>query len=90
MIKKLVLVLATLSMGVAVSAQTYVRGYVKKDGTYVPGHVRSSPNSTTADNWSTKGNVNPYTGKAGTREPTYTNPYAPKPRKAPCYYSCGN
>ena len=30
-------------------------------------HVRSSPNGTASDNWSTKGNVNPYTGKVGTK-----------------------
>lgn len=88
MMKKLIIALATLSMGTAVAAQTYVKGYVKKDGTYVAGHYRSSPNSTTTDNWSTKGNVNPYTGQAGTRTPTYDNPYAPKPTKPACYYNC--
>ena len=44
-----------------------VKGYTRKDGTYVAPHVRSSPNSTKADNYSTKGNVNPNTGKAGTK-----------------------
>jgi hypothetical protein len=29
--------------------------------------MRSAPNGTKADNWSSKGNVNPYTGKEGTR-----------------------
>ena len=51
------------------SAQVRVRGYTRKDGTYVAPHYRSSPNSTKADNWSTKGNVNPYTGQPGTRNP---------------------
>jgi hypothetical protein len=46
---------------------TYVRGYVKKNGTYVAPHFRSSPNRTTLDNWSTKGNINPYTGKIGSK-----------------------
>jgi len=49
------------------SAQVHVRGYTKKDGTYVAPHTRSSPNGTKADNYSTKGNVNPYTGKQGTK-----------------------
>lgn len=53
-------------------ANTYVRGYTKKNGTYVQPHYRSSPNSTRSDNWSTKGNVNPYTGKRGTKSPTYS------------------
>lgn len=48
-------------------ADTYVNGYTKKDGTYVPGHYRSSPNSTKNDNYSTYGNTNPYTGEAGTK-----------------------
>ena len=49
------------------SADVSVRGYQRKDGTYVAPHVRSSPNGTASDNWSTKGNVNPYTGKVGTK-----------------------
>ena len=49
-------------------AQVKVRGYTKKNGTYVAPHYRSNPNSTKLDNWSTKGNINPYTGKAGTKE----------------------
>lgn len=47
----------------------YVSPTVRSDGTYVNGHARSAPNDTKLDNWSTKGNVNPYTGKAGTKDP---------------------
>ena len=50
-------------------SQVRVKGYFKKDGTYVAPHVRSSPNSSTQDNYSTKGNYNPYTGKEGTEDP---------------------
>lgn len=46
-----------------------VSGYTRKDGTYVQPHQQTNPNSTKLDNWSTKGNVNPYTGKEGTVEP---------------------
>ena len=49
------------------AANVSVKGYTRADGTYVAPHVRSSPNGTASDNWSTKGNVNPYTGKAGTK-----------------------
>ena len=49
------------------SADTYVQGYYKSDGTYVAPHYRSDPNYTKRDNWSTEGNYNPYTGKAGTK-----------------------
>lgn len=55
------------------SADTYVNGYYRNDGTYVQPHYRSSPNSSEYDNWSTKGNVNPYTGQVGTREPSYNS-----------------
>ncbi|MBS1972314.1 MAG: hypothetical protein JSU04_18555 [Bdellovibrionales bacterium] len=46
----------------------HVNGYTKKDGTYVAPHERSAPNNTKLDNWSHKGNVNPYTGEVGTKE----------------------
>ena len=60
---------ALLSPFVSNAKDTYVKGYTKKDGTYVPAHHRSSPNSSKSDNWSTKGNTNPYTGKAGAKDP---------------------
>lgn len=53
----------------AFAQDVYVQGYFRSDGTYVQPHYRSAPNSTTLDNWSTKGNINPYTGEAGTRDP---------------------
>jgi len=52
-------------------AQTYVNPHVRKDGTYVDGHYRSRPNNTVDDNWSTRGNQNPYTGERGTQRPDY-------------------
>ncbi len=48
-------------------AATRVKGYTKSNGTYVAPHYRSSPNSYKLDNYSTKGNYNPYTGKKGTK-----------------------
>lgn len=44
-----------------------VRGHFTKRGKYVSPHKRSNPNKTKIDNWSTKGNVNPYTGKVGNK-----------------------
>ena len=44
-----------------------VRAHVTKKGKYVAPHRATNRNSTKMDNWSTRGNVNPYTGKAGTR-----------------------
>lgn len=44
------------------------KGYVKKDGTHVaPAHA-TNPNDAKSDNWSSKGNKNPYTGKDGTKD----------------------
>lgn len=48
----------------------YVRPHVRKNGTYVPGHYRTNPDGNRFNNWSTKGNVNPFTGRKG-----YQNPY---------------
>lgn len=49
-----------------------VKGYYRSNGTYVAPHYRSNPDGNVYNNWSTKGNVNPYTGKAGTK--TYPTP----------------
>ncbi|GAB4393887.1 MAG: hypothetical protein Tsb005_14050 [Gammaproteobacteria bacterium] len=49
--------------------QTHVNGYIRKNGTYVQPHYRTTPNHSRLDNWSTRGNTNPHTGKAGTRDP---------------------
>lgn len=63
-----------------------VRGYTRANVTYVAPHMQTNPNGTKLDNWSTRGNVNPYNGKEGTRDPyasptrstsgsSYGNPY---------------
>ncbi len=44
-----------------------VRGYLRKDGTYVDPHKRTASDATFDNNWTTRGNVNPYTGKPGTK-----------------------
>ena len=46
-----------------------VRTYTKKTGKVVQAHQRTAPNTTHRDNWSAKGNVNPNTGKPGTKTP---------------------
>lgn len=52
----------------------YTNGYFRSDGTYVSPHYSTNPNDTKLDNWSTKGNVNPYTGKEGTVDPYRSSP----------------
>ncbi len=53
-----------------------VRGYVRRDGSYVAPYRRTMPNATRVDNWSSRGNVNPYTGAVGTKDP-YAPTYRP-------------
>jgi PKD repeat protein len=57
------------SYGYSNPSTTSVHGYTKKDGTYVAGYKRTTENHSKVDNWSAKGNINPYTGKAGTKDP---------------------
>lgn len=54
------------------SNSTYVKGYYKSNGTYVQGYYRTKSNNTNLDNYSTKGNINPYTGASGTRAIDYS------------------
>ena len=44
-----------------------ISGHTTKNGAYVAPSHATNPNSTKTDNYSQKGNVNPYTGKAGTK-----------------------
>jgi hypothetical protein len=58
------------------SADVYVHGYYRKDGTYVKPHWRSDPDGNPYNNWSFPGNVNPYTGEVATGNPeTYLKNY---------------
>ncbi len=62
----------------ALAQDHYVRGYMRSNGTYVAPHYQTNPNSTTSDNYSTLGNVNPYTGVYGTKpdvRPSYGSSY---------------
>jgi hypothetical protein len=47
----------------------YVDSYTTRNGTHVDGHYRTKRNDTTLDNYGTRGNYNPYTGRTGTRNP---------------------
>lgn len=62
------------------SAQTYYQGYMRPNGTYVQPHFQTAPNNSRLDNWSTRPNVNPYTGQMGTVNPYPAyNPPRPPP-----------
>lgn len=53
--------------GVA-TAVVHVKGYTTKKGKYVKPYIKSNSNKSKLDNYSTKGNKNPYTGKKGTKK----------------------
>lgn len=44
-----------------------VSGYFRADGTYVQPHMATDQDQTRNDNYSTRGNMNPYTGTPGTK-----------------------
>jgi hypothetical protein len=50
----------------------YTHGYFRSNGTYVHGYYATNPNGTKLDNYSTLGNVNPWTGKPGWIRPDGT------------------
>ena len=52
---------------------TTVSGYYRSNGTHVNSHVRTMPNSTNWDNFSTRGNSNPFTGSTGYRARDYSS-----------------
>lgn len=50
------------------SNSTYVHGYTKHSGAYIHGYHRTIANHTYRDNYSHKGNYNPWTHKYGTNK----------------------
>lgn len=59
--------LATATASFAAKSHS-VRGHVTKKGTYVAPHRATNPDGRKSNNYSQKGNVNPHTGKAGTKD----------------------
>lgn len=57
------------SVAIAKSSSHPVKGHFTKKGTYVKPHRKTNSNRTKRDNYSTKGNTNPHTGKKGTKKP---------------------
>lgn len=54
------------------SSVRYQSGYVRSDGTFVNGHMKTNRNYTNHDNFSTSSNLNPYTGTTGSRARDYS------------------
>lgn len=72
----IILLALALTETMALADDVRVQGYWKdtnRDGikdTYVQPYHRSSPNDTDRDNYGTRPNYNPYTGRQGTEQPT--------------------
>ena len=74
--KTFIIVTLTIVMLLGMVATSYadvhVNGHFRSNGTYVAPHYRSDPDGNFNNNWSTYPNVNPHTGKRGTRRtPSY-------------------
>jgi hypothetical protein len=77
------LVFVAFSSTALAQGTNYVGGHYRKDGTYVQPHYRTNPDSNVHNNWTTRGNVNPYTGQAGTVDPyASSNGYSTYGRKS--------
>jgi hypothetical protein len=53
----------------ALAGDVFVHGYTQRDGTYVPPHWRSAPDSGDNDDWTKALSANPYTGQQGIPAP---------------------
>lgn len=73
LISGVVVMVGFLSFSVMAEAKTVrVKGYVKPStGVYVAPHYKTSPNRTKIDNYSIKGNYNPYSGKKTVKADRY-------------------
>lgn len=93
--KRAFLAVLLITLSAAVFADETVRGYVRRDGTYVAPSHRTESNQFRFDNYSSQGNTNPYTGQAGHKPnefstpPVYnqSNPYGGSVQPAPSYPS---
>ena len=72
-ISTITFVLLLSAIGSSALADQQVGGYFRQDGTYVEPYVRSSPNQSRFDNYSSQGNVNPYTGERGAERNEYSD-----------------
>lgn len=69
------------SLSASAQGSNSVGGYVRQDGTYVQPHMRTNPDNSRTNNWSSQGNSNPYTGRQGN-----VDPYRPQQPQAPSGY----
>ncbi|MGB0218786.1 MAG: hypothetical protein ACPGJF_05585 [Sinimarinibacterium flocculans] len=102
--KQLLTALALAIVSTSTFATEYVQGYFRKDGTYVQGHYKSSPNANRYDNLSSQSmggskrdefsrnpaynKANPMYGAGDNDGDGYLNSYDPAPNSK-CNYGYG-
>lgn len=64
----LLIIASFIAMTASAKGSHGIRGYTKKNGTYVAPSRATNPNKTKRDNYSHRGNVNPYNGKSGAKD----------------------
>jgi hypothetical protein len=87
-----ILTIGLLALPFQTDAAVRVKGYFRKDGTYLQPHYRSNPDGNPYNNWSFPGNVNPYTGKVAPGNPdtylkNYNNNSSPTPSPSQSTYT---
>lgn len=82
------LVTTLSAFGQVNSNHHWVKGHTKSNGTYVEGYFRTNPNHTKNDNYTTIGNINPFTGAEGALPKGYN--YTPKLHSSPTYRTFHN
>ena len=87
---RILFLVAALFVSNTALADKNVSGYTRSDGTYVQPYTRSDSNQYKYDNYSSKGNSNPYTGQQGSQRNEYSTPpsYNKSYGKPTCYYNC--
>jgi hypothetical protein len=88
-----VAVLAAAALAAATapaSADEYVSGYYRGNGTYVPGYYRTDRDGRTGNNYSHYGNYNPYTGRYGTHRDGGSSTWRSNSHRTPSSRSYSN
>lgn len=67
-LKTLLLLALMVLASTNLQASTHVRSYHHKNGSHFYSHRRSTRDHRRLNNYSSKGNINPYTGKVGRKK----------------------
>lgn len=73
--KTLLIILSVSGTINCFAGDSYVRGHMRRDGTYVQGHRRTTQDNSVNNNYGTRGNLNPYTGRSGKEKRKDHEPY---------------